>query len=86
MVIRRGVIFWVNLESTVGTEIRKTRPALIISPDDLNHALPHVIIAPSIKCLSRLHLQPPSMQQRLCVTTRLFHTFEYQVGRGFVSG
>jgi mRNA interferase MazF len=36
----------VNLDPTIGTEIKKTRPALVISPDDLNLALPRVIIAP----------------------------------------
>jgi mRNA interferase MazF len=30
----------------VGSEIQKTRPALIVSPDDMNTALPRVIIAP----------------------------------------
>ena len=44
--INRGEVYWVNLDPTVGTEIRKTRPALIISPDDMNAALPRVIIAP----------------------------------------
>lgn len=44
--IRRGEVHWVNLEPTLGTEIRKTRPALVISPDDLNQALPRVIVAP----------------------------------------
>jgi mRNA interferase MazF len=46
MVIKRGEVYWVNLDPTVGTEIKKTRPALIVSPDDLNSALPRVIIAP----------------------------------------
>jgi mRNA-degrading endonuclease toxin of MazEF toxin-antitoxin module len=45
-VICRGDVFWVNLDPTIGAEIKKTRPALVISPDDLNHALPRVIIAP----------------------------------------
>ena len=44
--IKRGEVYWVNLDPTIGTEIRKTRPALIISPDDMNAALPRVIIAP----------------------------------------
>ena len=44
--IKRGEVYWVNLDPTVGTEIRKTRPALIISPDDMNAALPRVIVAP----------------------------------------
>ncbi|MBB3190905.1 mRNA interferase MazF [Halomonas cerina] len=30
----------------MGTEIRKTRPALVVSPDDMNAALPRVIVAP----------------------------------------
>ena len=45
-VVRRGEVYWVNLDPTIGTEIRKTRPALVVSPDDLNAVLPRVIIAP----------------------------------------
>jgi mRNA interferase MazF len=44
--VRRGEVYWVNLDPTVGTEIQKTRPALVVSPDDLNAVLPRVIIAP----------------------------------------
>lgn len=44
--IARGDVYWVNLDPTIGTEIQKTRPALVISPDDMNAALPRVIIAP----------------------------------------
>lgn len=44
--VNRGDVYWVNLDPTVGTEIKKSRPALIISPDDLNLALPRVIVAP----------------------------------------
>lgn len=44
--VRRGDVYWVNLDPTVGTEIKKTRPALVVSPNDLNTALPRVIIAP----------------------------------------
>ena len=44
--VRRGEVYWVNLDPTVGSEIKKTRPALIVSPDDMNAALPRVIIAP----------------------------------------
>ena len=45
-VVRRGEVYWVNLDPTVGSEIKKTRPALVVSPDDLNQALPRVFIAP----------------------------------------
>lgn len=44
--VKRGEVYWVNLDPTVGTEIQITRPALVVSPDDLNTALPRVIIAP----------------------------------------
>ena len=45
-VVKRGEVYWVNLDPTIGSEIQKTRPCLIVSPDDMNAALPRVIIAP----------------------------------------
>ncbi len=44
--VKRGEVYWVNLDPAIGTEIKKTRPALVVSPDDLNVVLPRVIIAP----------------------------------------
>lgn len=44
--VKRGEVYWVNLDPTVGTEIKKIRPGLVVSPDDMNAALPRVIIAP----------------------------------------
>jgi len=44
--IRRGDVFLVELEPTRGREIRKTRPCLIVSPDELNRHLSTVIAAP----------------------------------------
>ena len=46
MVVRRFEIFLVNLDPTVGSEIRKTRPCLIISPDEMNEHIKTVIVAP----------------------------------------
>jgi mRNA interferase MazF len=46
VLVHRGEIWWVNLDPTIGTEIRKTRPALIVSPDDMNERLPRIIVAP----------------------------------------
>lgn len=43
---RRGDVFLVSLEPTVGSEIRKTRPCLVVSPDELNDHLRTVIVAP----------------------------------------
>ena len=42
----RGEIYWVNLDPTVGTEISKTRPALIISNNIGNHYSGRVTVAP----------------------------------------
>ena len=39
-------IYLVNLDPTIGSEIKKTRPAVIISPDAMNKVLNTVIIAP----------------------------------------
>ena len=44
--VKRGEVYSVQLSPARGSEIRKTRPALIVSPDDMNAALPHVIVAP----------------------------------------
>ena len=44
--VRRGDVYWVNLDPTIGSELKKTRPALVVSPDDMNAALPRVIVAP----------------------------------------
>lgn len=46
MVVRRLDVWLVNLDPTIGSEIRKTRPALIVSPDEMNAAIATVIIAP----------------------------------------
>lgn len=43
---RRGAVYWVNLDPTRGSEIQKTRPCVVVSPDDLNDHLRTVIIAP----------------------------------------
>ena len=43
--IHRFEVWWVNLETTESSEIRKTRPCVIISPDELA-ALKTVIVAP----------------------------------------
>lgn len=43
---KRGDIYWVALDPTIGSEIQKTRPALIISNDVGNEVSPRVIVAP----------------------------------------
>jgi len=43
---RRGDVCLVSLDPTLGREIRKTRPALIVSPDQLNAHLTTYLVAP----------------------------------------
>jgi mRNA interferase MazF len=42
----RGEVYLIELDPTRGSEIRKSRPCLIVSPDELNHHLRTVIVAP----------------------------------------
>ncbi|HXV84217.1 MAG TPA: type II toxin-antitoxin system PemK/MazF family toxin [Candidatus Binatia bacterium] len=42
----RGDVYLVQLDPTRGSEIRKTRPCLVVSPDELNDHLRTVIVAP----------------------------------------
>jgi len=44
--VKRGEIWLVNLDPTVGNEIQKTRPCVLVSPVELNDHLRTVIIAP----------------------------------------
>ena len=46
MVVNRFDVFLINLDPTVGSEIQKTRPCLIISPDEMNRHIRTVIVAP----------------------------------------
>ncbi|MBI3355911.1 MAG: type II toxin-antitoxin system PemK/MazF family toxin [Nitrospirae bacterium] len=46
MVVSRFDIFLIRLDPTEGREIRKTRPCLVISPDEMNRHIDTVIIAP----------------------------------------
>jgi mRNA interferase MazF len=46
MVIARFEIYLVSLDPTIGSEIRKTRPCLVISPDEMNRHLLTAIVAP----------------------------------------
>lgn len=46
VVARRFNVFLVSLDPIVGSEVRKTRPCLIISPDEMNRYIATVIVAP----------------------------------------
>lgn len=44
--IERFGVYWVDLDPTRGSEIKKTRPCIVISPDELNRHLNTVIVVP----------------------------------------
>jgi mRNA interferase MazF len=46
VVVQRFDVYLTNLDPTVGSEIQKTRPCLIISPDEMNRYISTVIVAP----------------------------------------
>lgn len=46
VVISRLDVYLVNLDPTIGHEVRKTRPCLIVSPDEMNQYIGTVIVAP----------------------------------------
>ena len=46
MVVKRFDVYLISLDPTIGVEIQKTRPCLVISPDEMNTYIQTVIIAP----------------------------------------
>jgi mRNA interferase MazF len=46
MVVKRFEVYLVNLDPTLGSEIQKTRPCLVVSPDEMNRHIATVIVAP----------------------------------------
>src|ERR1035438_4354685 len=46
MELKQYSVYWINLDPVIGSEVSKTRPCVIISPDDMNRYMRTVIIAP----------------------------------------
>jgi mRNA interferase MazF len=46
VVVKRFDVFLVSLGPTIGAEIRKTRPCVVVSPDEMNRHIRTVIVAP----------------------------------------
>ena len=46
MVVNRFDVYLISLDPTVGSEIKKTRPCLVVSPDEMNRYINTVIVAP----------------------------------------
>lgn len=53
--MQRGEVWWVEFDPSVGSEIRKTRPAVIVSNDAANRNLPRVMAMPLTSNTSRVY-------------------------------
>lgn len=53
--MKRGEVWWVEFEPSIGSEIRKTRPAVIVSNDIANAHLARVVVVPLTSSVSRLY-------------------------------
>ena len=59
--VKRGEVYLINLDPTIGSEIQKTRPCVIVSPNEMNKYIRTVIIAPMTtnirSCKSRVKVK-----------------------------
>ena len=53
MEVKQYEIYWVNLDPTIGREMKRTRPCIILSPDEMNDNIGTVIIAPLTSTLNQ---------------------------------
>lgn len=53
--MKRGEVWWVEFDPSVGSEIRKTRPAIIISNDAANRNLARVVVVPITSRVDRVY-------------------------------
>jgi len=44
--VKQYEVYWISLDPTQGSEIAKTRPCVVVSPDELNRSLRTVVIIP----------------------------------------
>jgi mRNA interferase MazF len=53
--MKRGDVWWVEFDPSIGSEIRKTRPAIILSNDAANRNLSRVVVIPLSSNVARLY-------------------------------
>jgi mRNA interferase MazF len=53
--MKRGDVWWVEFDPSVGSEIRKTRPAVVVSNDAANRNLSRVVVIPLSSNVTRLY-------------------------------
>ena len=53
--MKRGEVWWVEFDPSVGSEVRKTRPAVIVSNDAANRNLSRVVVVPFTSSVERVY-------------------------------
>ena len=53
--MKRGEVWWINFEPSIGGEIRRKRPAVIVSNDAANHYLNRVQVVPITSNIDKLY-------------------------------
>jgi mRNA interferase MazF len=56
MSMRRGEVWWVDFEPAIGSEVKKTRPAIIVSNDASNAAMSRVQVVPVTSNVEKLYV------------------------------
>ncbi len=56
---QRFDVYWINLDPTLGAEVKKTRPCVVISPDSMNQGLQTVSVAPMTTTLKAWPFRVP---------------------------
>ncbi|MDQ6763779.1 MAG: type II toxin-antitoxin system PemK/MazF family toxin [Bacteroidota bacterium] len=71
MELKQYQIVLVNLDPTVGSEMKKTRPCVIISPDEMNKHLKTIVIAPMTSNLknypTRVEVKHQNLKGRIAI-------------------
>ncbi|NLH82238.1 MAG: type II toxin-antitoxin system PemK/MazF family toxin [Phyllobacteriaceae bacterium] len=53
--MKRGEVWWVEFDPSVGSEVRRTRPAVIVSNDAANRNLSRVVVVPFTSSVERVY-------------------------------
>lgn len=72
--VRRGEVVLVNLDPTIGVEIKKTRPAIVLSNDSINQYSQLVVVVPLTKNTARIspsHVVIPKGTARLTFISKV---------------
>jgi mRNA interferase MazF len=84
MLIRRGDVYWVNFDPSVGGEIQKTRPAIVVSNNAANQAMNRVQVVPVTSRIERVYpgetLVELNGQERKAIAAQLTTVSKLRVG------